>query len=68
MERIRLYDEVLDLVIEWNGSNTFNVFNFGSDGTLINVDCFTVYGENLVLSRDEAITIILERFEELKSA
>lgn len=64
-EKIRLYDEELNLAIAWSGSNTFNVHDgkYGDE-----IDCFTVYRDDMKKhTRLQAVKIILKHFDELKT-
>jgi hypothetical protein len=64
MEKIRLYDEDLNLSIAWHGGNTFNIHDgkYGEE-----VDCFTIYEKTgKKWTPKQAKQIICKHFEEMK--
>lgn len=66
-KHIKLYDEKMNIAIEWNGENTFNVYAGLYDYSLC-IDCFTVYRDDKQTPHTNASArkAILNYFNELE--
>lgn len=63
-KQLKLYDQEMNVNIEWNGGNLFNVYSGRYDEVCI--DCFTIYQENQKpWTTAQARKIILKHFEEM---